>query len=178
MELTDSFSAQFRYQLWWVNFRTIFLTKWKLSIFFGYFFLIVYQLHFNRVHAILILIYWSLLQGQRWVHISWKLLHLWRSWSFSKVVRQLRFCPDTKVPLLETNDLSMLAGILLRDSQFRSCWKFANQACSNYIFHRMKPECIKTNYLTPRVASLVLDKIHFDSIHLEPAPCSHSHTCR
>ena len=120
----------------------------------------------------------SLVQSYYWININWWFQNLWRSWSFSKVVRQPRFCPDTKVPLLETNDLSMLAGILLKDSQFRSCWKFVNQACSNYIFHRMKPECIKTNYLTPRVASLVLDKIHFDSIHLEPAPCSHSHTCR
>ena len=39
------------YGLWLLG--KIFLTNWKLSIFFCYFFLIVYQLHFNCVHTIL-----------------------------------------------------------------------------------------------------------------------------
>ena len=34
---------------------TMFLTNWKLSVFFGYFFLIMHQLHLNCIHTILIL---------------------------------------------------------------------------------------------------------------------------
>ena len=40
--------------------------------------------------------------------------------------------------------------------------KNVNRACSKYIFRKRKPECIKTNNLSSRVPSLVLDKIQFD----------------